>query len=131
MSSLLRSAFRRLLAPCFFLALCGGFIVALLPAPDGIDLADGRDKIMHFVVFAGFAVLGLAAWPRSAKRIIVALFVYGLAIELAQALVPYRSGDLLDWCANAIGVLTVAVPWMLWQRLNVRSCAALRPNPKP
>ena len=105
-------------------------MVALLPAPEGIDLAEGRDKLMHFVAFAGFALLGLAAWPRNAKSIIVTLFVYGLAIELAQAFVPYRSGDILDWCANAIGVLAVAIPWMVWQRLTLRSCAALHSNPK-
>lgn len=130
MSSLLRSAFSRLLAPCFIIALCAGFIVALLPPPEGVDLAEGRDKIVHFIAFASFAFLGLAAWPMSGNRIIVTLFVYGLVIELAQTLVPYRSGDVFDWLANSIGVLTVVVPWMLWQRLSTRSCATLHPKSK-
>lgn len=113
MGSFSRSTFRSLFASGFILALCVGFIVALLPAPDGVDLSDGRDKIAHAGAFAGFACLGLVAWPQRTGAVIITLLVYGLAIELAQALVPYRSADPLDWVADAVGTLAVAAAWML------------------
>ena len=79
-----------------------GFFRIPMPAPD---------KVVHFTLFAGFAVLWtLASWPRRAA---VAVAAAGLALavgtELGQNLpIVARDGNLLDALADSLGVLAGA-----------------------
>ena len=60
------------------------------------------DKLVHFVLFVGLAVLGF--WNRASVPAVM-LFAVALAgvLELIQGPLPYRSAELLDFVAGAVG----------------------------
>ena len=62
------------------------------------------DKAQHALAFVVLAVFGLQAYPGRWPWVVGGLLVLGGAIELAQALVGWRTGDVADWCADAIGM---------------------------
>ena len=77
------------------------------------------DKIEHalaFFVLAALAGIGHAG-SALASRLMIALIGYGLLIECIQWCIPWREFSLLDWAADAMGVLC----WLLlaWLRRRV------------
>lgn len=100
---------KRLLRAAFVIALVAVFVLALLPPPPVPEVVNSQDKAGHFVVFAGLGLLGLAAWPRHAATLIVALLAYGALIEVAQMLTALRQAETLDWLADAAGIATAVV----------------------
>lgn len=112
------ASLRRIVAVLFFLALAAGFVVALLPPPEGVSLAAGRDKLFHFAAFAGFALFGFTVWPARVPSVLAMLLFYGLLIEIAQSTTGHRSGDPLDWLADAAGVFAALVLRATWLRLR-------------
>lgn len=107
-----------LLGILFALTLIVGFLVALQPPPEGIDLGGGRDKIAHFAAFLLFALFGFGVWPARVPSVTVGLLTYGLAMEIAQDLSGRRMGDPLDLLADACGVLAALALRSLWLRLR-------------
>jgi len=97
----------------------GGYVAAMLaallmPVPATPSYLPGDfDKLAHVGLFLGFAVL--AAWnARGGRgwRTLGALgWAAGLAalIEVLQSMLPYRSGDPLDFVAGVAGALVGAV----------------------
>lgn len=79
----------------------------------GTRLPSGGDKVAHFLVYGLGG--GLAAWAgRWSGRgwgWPGLLFVAAVAAvdELRQAALPYRSGDPMDWVADALGALTAFI----------------------
>ena len=63
-----------------------------------------QDKLEHLLLFAALGLLGIAAWPRGALPLAAGLLAYGAAIEVAQSFTAYRTGDVWDWAADALGV---------------------------
>ena len=63
------------------------------------------DKAQHALVFGFLALLGLLAYPTKIKTIFWGLLIYGALIEVLQSLLGWRSGDVYDWCADAIGIV--------------------------
>lgn len=65
-----------------------------------------QDKVQHIVIFF---LLTFAGWPLFAKamwRLVIGLILYGGLIELLQSLLTTtRMGDVVDWAADALGVL--------------------------
>ncbi len=88
----------------FFTALVAVFWLALLPAPDIVQIVSWQDKVEHTLLFAALALLGLAGWPHGALALGIGLLAYGAAMEVAQSFTGYRVGDPLDWLADVIGV---------------------------
>lgn len=84
----------------------------------GIDLNNGKDKIVHALVFCGFAFLLDIASSRSFWfwKVPLLLF-YGGSIEILQALTPWRSLSITDFVADATGILLY---WLLWKKLLQR-----------
>ncbi|QLD86955.1 VanZ family protein [Natronomonas halophila] len=85
------------------------------PKPDPLPL----DKWRHFLAYGALAnalAYATADWDRPSWQlmglIIGATILYGVGIEAAQALVPYRYFSVLDAYANALGAL-FAIPWFL------------------
>jgi len=76
-----------------------------------------NDKFAHF---ATFFILSMLADLSFQKRgfdwtIWIPLTFYGLLIEIIQYHIPYRSFSLLDWAADAGGVLIYGLS-VLWIR---------------
>jgi VanZ family protein len=76
------------------------------------------DKLMHLVVFGGMQLLMFRAvrWSLPltgpvAHNVVAALLscATGALLEFWQAALPHRSAELLDWLADSLGVLLVAV----------------------
>jgi VanZ family protein len=88
------------------------------PLPEEVS-----DKTAHLWAYAGLAVLAVRAVGgglpcRVALRVALLAFAiaagYGISDELHQLFVPGRSGDLLDWFADASGaVVGIGACW-LW-----------------
>jgi VanZ family protein len=72
------------------------------------------DKAAHALAFAALMLLCAFAYRRrlSLSRIALLLFLFGVAIEIVQFLLPYRQFSLLDMLANSLGIL-VALPLVL------------------
>jgi hypothetical protein len=99
------------------------------------------DKLLHGVAYAslaavlavglatpgprdGSAPLRLLDGPLTARRVvllaIVAAAAYGLAMEGLQYPLPYRTFDLLDAAANAVGAAAGAGGWFAGALLRRR-----------
>lgn len=81
-------------------------LLALIPVQQSDQHFLYSDKILHFLSF--FILLFL--FDRSFEKPItlatlLALFGYGILIELAQALIETRSSEIFDLIANAFGLL--------------------------
>lgn len=88
----------------------------------------GQDKLLHFAEYASFYLWGGASFPDARWRLPAALLAYGVAIELLQALTPYRTMSFADVVANALGLVLGAVllrvvrrRWPEWWLVGQRS----------
>lgn len=126
----------RLLAP---VAWAGFVLLASVVEPSGGPpagpiLGIPGDKVLHGLTYATLAAgvaVGLATprlrdaaavplarpvGPRPVRRVaLLAVLVataYGLAIEGVQYPIPYRTFDLLDAAANAVGAVVGAAGWV-------------------
>ena len=70
------------------------------------------DKAQHTVAYAGLTLAGLTGRVGRGAVIVIGLLAHGAAMEFAQALFGWRSGDVLDWCADAVGVIVASV--LVW-----------------
>jgi VanZ family protein len=84
-----------------------------------VDLDGGRDKVAHFLAYLVFgALLARAAGRRGAFLGAVAIGLAFAAVdELFQGLIPGRVPDVMDWVADAAGVLTGVLLYRLWRAL--------------
>lgn len=81
------------------------------------------DKVIHFLLFGGFAGLWMVALGDSLDRAAVYIVVlglgYGILTEVGQSLLDGgREGDPLDAVANAVGVLSGVGAFLLWRKLH-------------
>ena len=44
-------------------------------------------------------------YPKLVSKVYIGLLMYGGGIEVLQRLTGWRSGDLVDWLADGIGIL--------------------------
>ena len=99
------------------LVLLAVFVAALIPASGpSIRVYLGFDKWLHLAVFAFLAMWFSGQCTRRGYwRIAVGLLLFGLIIEACQRMVSYRSGDLHDLVADAVGIalgLVIAAVWV-------------------
>ena len=82
----------------------------------------------HLLSFSTLAVLTLSArWPAPRWSVVLLLVVYAGLTELAQFLVPRRTGEWKDWFMDLAGVAVgVAVCWSATSALG-----ALRARKRP
>lgn len=102
---MIRRTFRRTI----FLAYLGLVLAATLAPLSGdmYSAVSGLDKLAHVVLFIGVAFV--TYWSQKSagepSPLFAAGFAAGLAglIEVIQATLPYRSGDLWDFWAGVLG----------------------------
>ena len=96
------------------------FATAPLEAVPFVGLGD---KVLHVGAFLVLASMLDFSFPSTAFGAgkVAALLAYGIAIEIVQHYLPFRSFSLLDWLADAAGIaLYVAaatpilkrIPWL-------------------
>ena len=78
--------------------------VSLTPAPPTIDYVSHGDKAGHFLSYAVLMFWFAQLYARRAL-FAVGFIAMGVALEFAQSATGYRSFDLFDMAANALGVL--------------------------
>jgi hypothetical protein len=66
---------------------------------------DWWDKAQHALAFGVLMLLGFLAYPRDFWKLAISLILYGVAIEVIQSCTGWRSGELLDAVADAVGIL--------------------------
>ena len=98
------------LATAFWLACASVATLSLVPVAElpAISL-DLWDKAQHAAGFFCLGTLGWLAYPGQRLRLCIGLLVFGAVIEVAQSATGWRTGDPLDWVADATGVLLAAV----------------------
>lgn len=70
------------------------------------------DKESHILAFYALAALSLLAMPRMRKwDVVLICLAIGGVIEVIQPFIG-RSGSILDWLADAMGVFLAVVPMM-------------------
>jgi len=79
-------------------------LVFLLPVP-ATPLSESKyvDKLVHFGIFLGFALLSYLDRRWGVWRTFLIAMAFAGAIELVQSVLPYREGDWRDFLAGAAG----------------------------
>lgn len=111
------SSWRRLCRLAFYLGVAGLIAVSLIPGK-ALPRLYGLDLLYHSLAYASLSALAAAGYPdkRKAALAMAGLVCLGLFLEIAQGMVPGRSGSLADAIANAIGTGGVALLWWTWLR---------------
>lgn len=80
--------------------------LSLMPVDEG-PAPVFTDKINHFLAYAGLAApLTLALHPKRWVSVVIAATVYGIGLEIAQAMGDAgREASVLDGVANFLGAL--------------------------
>jgi VanZ family protein len=96
-------------------------VLFLLPVPGGpLEPTQHLDKVVHFGIFLGFAVLFHLARNSGTAQTLLVSVAFAAAIELLQLLVPYRDGDWYDLVAGAAGG-SIGAALVLWNARHHRS----------
>ena len=75
-----------------------------------------NDKTLHFTAYAVLAFLPVFGFKlRSGIPLAASMILLGVVLELAQRLVPFRSFEIADMMANAMGVLAGMVLALMGQ----------------
>ena len=96
-------------------------VIFLMPVAVGpLEETTHIDKVVHFGVFLGFAVLFHLDRASGAVPALLASVGFAAAIELLQLLLPYREGDWYDLAAGAAGG-SVGAALVLWSARRRRA----------
>jgi len=89
-------------------------VIVLSLIPMDVDLGEGRDKVAHFVAYGSLSFwFGMLVAGRARQLgIAITLAAMGVAIEFLQGMTDYRSFEVADMVANAVGA---ALGWGLAQ----------------
>lgn len=109
------------------------FILTHLPVGEIHALRKGGDKVIHYMLFGGLALLGgHRLWSERGRATTAALMgwagiyaVYGAVDEWSQGFVG-RTSSLFDWLFNMTGILTATILMLLLRRCPM---AGLRGTP--
>ncbi|PYE33866.1 VanZ like protein [Idiomarina fontislapidosi] len=105
----------RVIARAIFLSLLVAITFAFLwqvPSHEASRMLPHADKWVHFTAFFLLSFTLHKAFDLSGKVAIALLLIYGCAIEVIQYYIPGRGSDVMDWLADAAGV--VAYFSLLW-----------------
>ncbi|WP_020407416.1 VanZ family protein [Hahella ganghwensis] len=95
----------RLSSVMVYALLAVGYLSAIVPAKY-TPVATLNDKLVHLCAFAGlFVLLRVTHRQLHLTTLVVGLLSYGLAVEIHQWFLPFRSFSLADLLADAIGIM--------------------------
>lgn len=108
-------------------ALAVGVILYLTLAPSRDVPGEGLlwDKAAHAIAFGGLTIIGLLLSTHRRWHVVLAVWVLGVGIEFAQALMPFgRQGDWRDALADTVGVILGLTLWALARRFRPKRPSA-------
>ena len=80
----------------------------LTPVP--VVSVGGSDKLIHFAAFFVLACLAvLSAWKGNVVQYISALLSCAALTEIVQHFIPGRHFSVLDWVADALGIIFAVI----------------------
>lgn len=95
--------------------------LTLAPSKDVPGSALIWDKAAHAIAFGLLALVGLLMSTHRRRTVAACVWLFGAAIEVAQALMPYgREGDWRDLLADTIGIAIAVGLWALARRFKPR-----------
>lgn len=100
MVSIDRPSFRRACRLIGWLLVLAVTVLSLIP----LELPEGGDKWSHLFAY-GALMLWFSMLHSGRARVALGLVAMGIVIEFLQGQTGYRSFDVLDMLANALGVL--------------------------
>lgn len=106
----------------FYIGVVLTTIMALLPGPMIPGVLLFWDKAQHALTYTALTVTGVLAFPKNARLVWLGLLLHGALMEMMQlTLTTTRSGDVLDWVADAVGIVTgigacAAIPYLSSRR---------------
>jgi len=85
--------------------IAGVVVLSLIPVE--VDLGKGSDKLAHFLAYSSLSLwFGMISSGRGRQLgIAVAFAALGVTLEFLQGLTDYRSFEIADMAANAIGAV--------------------------
>jgi VanZ family protein len=93
----------------FFLSIFVIFYFSVVPAftiPNIAALSFLTDKAIHFLIFLYLSSIGLLSrFKFSNIYLLIAIFSFGLFIEIIHFYHPYRYFEFADLAANSLGIL--------------------------
>lgn len=93
----------------FFLSIFIIFYFSVVPASDIPNIAllsFLTDKAIHFLIFLHLSSIGLLSrFKFSNIYLLIAIFSFGLLIEIIHFYHPYRYFEFADLAANSLGIL--------------------------
>jgi VanZ family protein len=97
----------------FFLSIFVIFYFSVVPAftiPNIAALSFLTDKAIHFLIFLYLSSIGLLSrFKFSNIYLLIAIFSFGLLIEIIHFYHPYRYFELADLAANSLGILLASL----------------------
>ena len=87
-------------------------VLSLIPVD--VDLGEGRDKLAHFAAYGSMTLWFAMLFGGRTRQlgVAIAFAAMGVGIEFLQGLTDYRTFEIADMVANAIGA---ALGWGLAQ----------------
>ncbi|GBE36855.1 vanZ like family protein [bacterium BMS3Bbin07] len=103
-------------------------VLSVIPSPEKV--VSVSDKFAHFVAYFITASLCYCAFKREKLSFLVflgvAVFLYGITIEIIQYFLPYRDFSVGDIIANASGIASFFVIWGVYSRIVIRKRGRLK-----
>ena len=100
---MLKSGMRFYYKATFLLTICAVFILSVIPNPESLT-GDINDKINHAFAFFVMILLAMKGFEKPTWIIITGLALYGVLIELVQAMIPSRDCSFRDLFADLCGL---------------------------
>lgn len=96
-------------------------VLTLLPPSAGLELGE-RDKLAHLLAYGVLMFWFCQLYPGRQPRILYAagLAAMGVVLEHIQGMLGYRTYDVFDMYANALGVVLGWSIALLFQRALLR-----------
>jgi VanZ family protein len=95
-------------------------LVFLLPVPTELTESEHVDKVVHFGIFLGFALLSYADRHWKAGWLFVVSVLFAGIVELVQSTLPYRDGDWVDFAAGTAGAALGTILVLVVRRVRGR-----------
>jgi VanZ family protein len=107
----------------FFIASFAVFYLALVPGEHvWLDFGFG-DKVNHFLAFFTLSLLLNRSSSSYEKRVrnVIALFLFGVLIEVVQAFVSYRSSSVEDLLADLLAISSFQAFYSIYRWIRYRA----------